>query len=107
MLQSLGWAALGTGFTFLMTTLGAATVFFFAGQPKPRFQRTMLGFAALKEGGTWLAMKGKHPADLCPNAKEGKTSCHSCSGSCQSAQVSGNEELVAAITKKVMEQLSK
>ena len=46
MLQSLGWAALGTGFTFLMTTLGAATVFFFAGQPKPRFQRTMLGFAA-------------------------------------------------------------
>lgn len=46
MLQSLGWAALGTGFTFLMTTLGAATVFFFAGEPKPRFQRAMLGFAA-------------------------------------------------------------
>ena len=46
MLQSLGWAALGTGFTFLMTTLGAAMVFFFAGQPEPRFQRTMLGFAA-------------------------------------------------------------
>ena len=31
MLQSLGWAALGTGFTFLMTALGAAMVFFFAG----------------------------------------------------------------------------
>ncbi|MDD3347955.1 ZIP family metal transporter [Oscillibacter sp.] len=46
MLQSLGWAALGTGFTFLMTTLGAAMVFFFAGEPKPRFQRAMLGFAA-------------------------------------------------------------
>ncbi len=46
MLQSLGWAALGTGFTFLMTALGAATVFFFAGEPKPRFQRAMLGFAA-------------------------------------------------------------
>lgn len=46
MLQSLGWAALGTGFTFLMTTLGAATVFFFSGEPKPRFQRAMLGFAA-------------------------------------------------------------
>ena len=46
MLQSLGWAALGTGFTFLMTTLGAATVFFFAGEPKPRFQKAMLGFAA-------------------------------------------------------------
>ena len=46
MLQSLGWAALGTGFTFLMTTLGAALVFFLSGEPKPRFQKTMLGFAA-------------------------------------------------------------
>ena len=46
MLQSLGWAALGTGFTFLMTTLGAAMVFFFSGEPKPKFQRAMLGFAA-------------------------------------------------------------
>ena len=46
MLQTISWAALGTGFTFLMTTLGAATVFFFAGEPHPRFQRAMLGFAA-------------------------------------------------------------
>ena len=46
MLQSLQWAALGTGFTFLMTTLGAATVFFLSGEPRPRFQRAMLGFAA-------------------------------------------------------------
>ena len=46
MLQSLQWAALGTGFTFLMTTLGAAMVFFLSGEPKPRFQRAMLGFAA-------------------------------------------------------------
>ncbi|CDC68733.1 MULTISPECIES: ZIP family metal transporter [environmental samples] len=46
MLQSLGWAALGTGFTFLMTTLGAALVFFLAGEPHPRFQRALLGFAA-------------------------------------------------------------
>ena len=46
MLQSLGWAALGTGFTFLMTTLGAAMVFFFSGEPRPRFQKAMLGFAA-------------------------------------------------------------
>ena len=46
MLQSLGWAALGTGFTFLMTTLGAAMVFFFAGEPRPHFQKTLLGFAA-------------------------------------------------------------
>ena len=46
MLCSLGWAALGTGFTFLMTTLGAATVFFFSGEPRPKFQKAMLGFAA-------------------------------------------------------------
>ena len=46
MLQSLGWAALGTGFTFLMTTLGAAMVFFFAGEPRPHFQKALLGFAA-------------------------------------------------------------
>ena len=46
MLQSLCWAALGTGFTFLMTTLGAALVFFFSGEPHPRSQRTLLGFAA-------------------------------------------------------------
>lgn len=46
MLQSLTWAACGTGFTFLMTVLGAAMVFFFAGEPHPRFQRAMLGFAA-------------------------------------------------------------
>lgn len=46
MLRSLGWAALGTGFTFLMTTLGAAMVFFLSGEPRPRFQKAMLGFAA-------------------------------------------------------------
>ena len=46
MLRSLGWAALGTGFTFLMTTLGAATAFFFSGEPRPKFQKAMLGFAA-------------------------------------------------------------
>ena len=46
MLQALSWAALGTGFTFLMTTMGAAVVFFFAEEPRPQFQRAMLGFAA-------------------------------------------------------------
>ena len=46
MLQAVGLAALGTGFTFLMTTLGAAVVFCFSGEPQPRFQRAMLGFAA-------------------------------------------------------------
>lgn len=46
MLQALGWAALGTGFTFFMTTLGAAMVFFISGEEKPRFQKAVLGFAA-------------------------------------------------------------
>lgn len=46
MLQALRWAALGTGFTFFMTALGAALVFFFAGIPRPRFQKLLLGFAA-------------------------------------------------------------
>ena len=46
MLQALRWAAFGTGFTFLMTTMGAAVVFFFAEEPRPQFQRAMLGFAA-------------------------------------------------------------
>ena len=43
---ALGRAALGTGFTFGMTALGAAMVFFLTGEPRPRFRRTLLGFAA-------------------------------------------------------------
>lgn len=39
-------ALLGTGFTFLLTTLGAAMVFFFRGEIKPAVQRVFLGFAA-------------------------------------------------------------
>lgn len=46
MLQALSRAALGTGFPCLMTTLGAAVVFFFAEAPRPQFQKAMLGFAA-------------------------------------------------------------
>lgn len=46
MLHALGWAALGTGFTFGMTALGAAMVFFLADEPEPRAQRMILGFAA-------------------------------------------------------------
>lgn len=37
MLQSLRWAALGTGFTFGMTTLGAALVFFWRESRIPAF----------------------------------------------------------------------
>lgn len=40
------WASLGTGFTFLMTTLGAAVVFVFKGEIKEDIQRVFLGFAA-------------------------------------------------------------
>lgn len=39
-------AAIGTGFTFLMTALGAAVVFFFRGEIKAIYQRIFLGFAA-------------------------------------------------------------
>lgn len=45
-LQALRFAAGGTGFTFAMTTLGAAMVFFFRGEPNQRLQRVLLGFAA-------------------------------------------------------------
>ena len=39
-------ALAGTGFTFLMTSLGAAVVFFFRGNIKDSVQRVFLGFAA-------------------------------------------------------------
>lgn len=39
-------AAIGTGFTFLMTMLGAAVVFFVRGDVHPSLQRSFLGFAA-------------------------------------------------------------
>ncbi len=40
------WAAGGTGFTFLMTTLGAALVFLFKKQIEMKVQKIFLGFAA-------------------------------------------------------------
>ncbi len=46
MRNSLLWASIGTGFTFLMTTAGSALVFFFKQGIKPAFQRVFLGFAA-------------------------------------------------------------
>lgn len=45
-MKSVIWAAYGTGFTFLMTTLGAAIVFFFRGKVHDGIQRIFLGFAA-------------------------------------------------------------
>ena len=46
MMDALIWAAGGTGFTFLMTALGAAVVFFFRNEINPKIQRIFLGFAA-------------------------------------------------------------
>ena len=53
-----------------------------------------------------FGMQGRHPANLCPNTKEGKPSCHNCGGSCGGhAATPEQSELVADITKKVMAQL--
>ena len=45
MTRALGFAALGTLFTFSMTTLGAATVFLLGQSARTRGQEPMLGFA--------------------------------------------------------------
>ena len=52
-----------------------------------------------------FGLKGKHPADICVG---GKNSCHACGG-CSVAHGTGNADgdLVAAITKKVLESLGK
>ncbi len=48
-------------------------------------------------------LPGRHPANVCVSAKEGKKGCHSCEQ--KSTSNGENTELVAEITKKVMEQL--
>ena len=55
-----------------------------------------------------FGMTGKHPADLCPNNKDGKHSCHNC-GACGSKKASAgaDSDLVAQITKKVLEAMNK
>lgn len=53
-----------------------------------------------------FGMKGKHPADLCVNAKEGKPSCHSC-GACSSSSANADADMIAEITKKVIAALGK
>ena len=58
-----------------------------------------------------FGMKGKHPADLCANAKSGKPSCHgcggSCGGNCGNHKDAPSGDLVSEITKRVMAQLNK
>lgn len=46
MTQPVIWAAIGTGFTFLMTTAGSSIVFFFRNAISEKIQRIFLGFAA-------------------------------------------------------------
>ena len=46
MKETLLFAAMGTGFTFLMTTLGASIVFFIKREIEQKLQRAFLGFAA-------------------------------------------------------------
>ena len=43
---AIGWAAMGTGFTFFMTALGAGVVFIFKKNMGMNIQRAFLGFAA-------------------------------------------------------------
>ena len=50
-------------------------------------------------------MKGKHPADVCPNAKAGLPSCHGCGGNCTCG--GSDNDLVSEITKKVIAALGK
>jgi len=52
-----------------------------------------------------FGLKGKHPADICPNAQAGKPSCHGCGGSCGGH--GADADTVAKITKLVLEQLGK
>ena len=53
-----------------------------------------------------FGLKGKHPADLCPNAKAGQPSCHGCGGNCTCGK-GDDADLVAEITKRVIAQLGK
>ena len=46
MSQAISWAAMGTGFTFFMTMLGAGVVFIFKKNMGMNLQRVFLGFAA-------------------------------------------------------------
>ena len=77
------------------------------GGPKPLSEEQVQRLYEIRRK---FGMKGKHPADLCPNAKAGKPSCHSCGGNCSCGTVSStaanDAALIAEITKKVLASLS-
>lgn len=52
-----------------------------------------------------MGLPGRHPADLCLN--KGKANCHNCGSCSSSCNDQDSQELVTAITKKVLEQLGK
>ena len=52
-----------------------------------------------------MGLPGRHPADLCQN--KGRENCHNCGGGCSTHKSDDSQELVAAITRKVLEQLGK
>jgi L-fuculose-phosphate aldolase len=54
-----------------------------------------------------FGMTGKHPADLCPNVRAGKPSCHTCGGNCGHHGSGDDNALIAEITKKVLSALGK
>lgn len=70
----------------------------FLGGPKELSQQQV---EKLYEIRRQFGLSGKHPADLCPNNSNGTTNCHSCN----SCGGNPDADLVASITKKVMEQL--
>ena len=77
------------------------------GGPKPLSEEQVQRLYEIRRK---FGMKGKHPADLCPNTKAGKPSCHSCGGNCSCGTVSStaanDAALIAEITKKVLASLS-
>ena len=77
------------------------------GGPKPLSEEQVQRLYEIRRK---FGMKGKHQADLCPNAKAGKPSCHSCGGNCSCGTVSStaanDAALIAEITKKVLASLS-
>ena len=54
-----------------------------------------------------FGLKGKHPADICPNAKSGKPSCHGCGVNGGTACGGADADTIAKITKMVLESLGK
>lgn len=54
-----------------------------------------------------FGLKGKHPADLCQNLKNGKPACPNCTGECSSSSSSSDSDVISEITKRVLAQLGK